>query len=136
MTKNQPNSDIDFEIRFYENILKESPDFIEAIIALADLYTKKGLYQEGLVLDEKLSRLRPDDPVVFYNLACSYSLLNDFALALRAIKKAIELGYDDFEHMYNDQDLAGLMADDQFRQYLKGVQKKRKPSKHNVPKKE
>lgn len=129
MAKNQ-NNDIDFEIAFYENILKESPDFIEALLALADLYTKKGLYLEGLHLDEKLSRLRPQDATIFYNLACSYSLLNNPYAALIAIKKAIELGYDEFTHLYNDPDLANLLADAEFQKYLKDAQKKRKkPSK-------
>ena len=136
MAKNQPNNDIDFEIRFYESILKESPDFIEAMMALADLYTKKGLYREGLELDERLSRLRPEEPVIFYNLACSYSLLNDPYAALNSIRRAIELGYDDFDHLYNDQDLAHLMADEQFKKYLKGMQKKQKSSKVSLPKKE
>lgn len=135
MTKNSSNNDIDFEINFYENVLKGSPDFIEAMMALADLYTKKGLYREGLNLDERLSRLRPEDAVIFYNLACSYSLLNNSYAALNAVKKAIELGYDDFEHLYNDQDLANLLSDGQFQQYLKDVQKKRRPSKEMPQKK-
>lgn len=130
------NNDTDFEIRFYENILKESPDFIETMMALADLYTKKGLYREGLELDERLARLRPEEPIIFYNLACSYSLLNDQYAALNAIKKAIELGYDDFDHLYSDSDLANLMADEEFRKYLKNIQKKQKSSKASLPKKE
>lgn len=135
MSKPSPNNDIDFEIRFYESILKEAPDFIETLMALADLYTKKGLFREGLELDERLSRLRPDDPVIFYNLACSYSLLNDQPAALNAIRRAIALGYDDFDHLTNDQDLAKLMADEEFRRYLKSVQKKHKSSKVAIPKK-
>ena len=136
MAKSSNNNDIDFEISFYENVLKGSPDFIEAMMALADLYTKKGLYGEGLVLDERLSRLRPENAVIFYNLACSYSLLNNSYAALNAIKKAIELGYDDFDHLYEDKDLANLLADAQFQKYLKDVQKKRRPSKAAPQKKE
>ncbi len=136
MSKSSSNNDIDFEIRFYESILKESPDFIETMIALADLYTKKGLHREGLELDERLSRMRPDDPVIFYNLACSYSLLNEQYAALNAIKRAIELGYDDFDHLYADKDLGNLMSDEEFRKYLKNIQKKLKSSKTSLPKKE
>ena len=107
MGKQQPqNNDNDFEIRFYESILKEAPDFIETLMALADLYTKKG-----------------------------YSLMNDRYAALNAIRRAIDLGYDDFEHLTNDQDLAHLMADEQFRQYIKDAQKKHKSPKVTVPKK-
>jgi len=129
MTKSSDKNNIDFEISFYENTLKESPDFIEAMMALADLYTKKGLLREGLNLDERLSRLRPDDPMIFYNLACSYALLNNPYAALNAAKKAIELGYDDFDYLYNDPDMANLLADKQFCEYLKEAQKKHKRSK-------
>lgn len=136
MAKNQSDNDIEFEIRFYESVLKESPDFIETMIALADLYTKKGLFREGLELDERLSRLRPDDPVIFYNLACSYSLLNQQYAAFNAIKRAIELGYDDFGHLNSDPDLGNLLADEEFRKYLKDIQKKLNSSKKILPKKE
>jgi tetratricopeptide (TPR) repeat protein len=132
MTKNQDN--IDFEIELYEKTLKESPDFVEAMMALADLYTKKGLYREGLHLDERLSRLRPDDPMIFYNLACSYALLNNQYAALNAIKKAIELGYDDFDYLYNDHDLSSLLADKDFLEYLKDVQKKKRKRSPKTPK--
>ena len=32
--------DIDFEIAFYESILKDTPNFIEALSAIGDLYTR------------------------------------------------------------------------------------------------
>ena len=52
--------DFEFEINFYENILKERPDFVEALMALGDLYTKAGFYEKGLSIDKRLTRLRPD----------------------------------------------------------------------------
>ncbi len=132
MTK--PPDDIDFEIQLYENVLKDSPDFVEAMMALADLYTKKGLIREGLQLDEKLSRLRPDNPMIFYNLACSYSLLNNQLAALNAVKKAIDLGYDDFDYLYQDTDLANLLTDKEFQQYLNDIQKKKRKRSSNTAK--
>lgn len=108
----------DFQIRFYENILKEKEDFIEALIAIGDLYTKKGLYQQGLEVDRKLSRLRPEDPHVLYNLACSYSLVQNAEKALGAIKLALECGYDDFYYLEQDEDLSYLRKDERFQEYL------------------
>jgi tetratricopeptide (TPR) repeat protein len=134
MSKSPQQDDMDFEIQLYENVLKDSPEFVEALMALADLYTKKGLVREGLQLDEKLSRLRPDDPMIFYNLACSYSLLNNLYAALNAVKKAIELGYNDFDYLYQDADLANLLADKEFQQYLKDAQKKKRKRAPNTAK--
>ena len=122
--------DIDFEIAFYEDILKETPHFIEALGAIGDLYTRAGLWQKGLEVDIKLSHLRPEDAVVFYNLACSYALLNQPRAALAALTKAIDFGYDDFEHLKGDTDLGNLLKDEHFRQYIKQMEKKKKPVKH------
>src|SRR4030042_6335077 len=95
----------DFEMRFYEGILKERPDCVNVLIPLGDAYTRKGLHQEGLAIDERLVRLRPHDPIVHYNLACSLSLVGKTKEALRLLKKAILLGYDDFAHLDKDADL-------------------------------
>lgn len=122
--------DIDFEIVFYENILKETPHFIEALSAIGDLYTRAGLWQKGLEVDIKLSHLRPEDAIVYYNLACSYALLNQTRAALGALTKAIDFGYDDFEHLKGDTDLDNLLKDEHFQQYIKQLEKKKKQTKH------
>lgn len=115
--------DIDFEIRFLEGLLKHQPDFVEALMMLGDNYTKRGLYRKGLDVDEKLARLCPEDPVVFYNLACSYSLVKDIDRALTAIKKAIGLGYHHFSHLETDPDFANLRADVRFQDYYERLKK-------------
>ncbi len=121
--------DTEFEIVFYENILKETPDFIEALVAIGDLYTKAGFWQKGLEVDLKLARLRCDDAIIFYNLACSYALLNQTRLALSALSKAIEFGYSDFKHLREDPDLENLLKDEQVQEFLAQSEKKRKMSK-------
>jgi len=122
----RPKQDADFEIAFYEAILQEVPMFIEALVVLGDLYTQAGLWQKGLEVDLKLSRLRPEDALVFYNLACSYALLSQTRAALGALTRAIELGYDDFEYLKADTDLDNLLKDEHFRQYIKQLEKKKK----------
>ncbi len=121
------DSDVDFEILFFEGVLKQNPDFIEALIALGDLYTKKGLIDKGLEVDEKLSRLRPEDPLVFYNLACSYSLVKEVEKSIEAIKTAINNGYGDFDYLEQDKDLDNIRQDERFQQCLSRL----KPQKPN-----
>lgn len=110
--------DLDFEIVFYQELLKEKPDFADALIALGNAYTKKGCYKEGLAIDKKLICLKPDEPLVHYNLACSYSLLKMAQSSLRALKKAIELGYRDFEFMEEDPDLVFIRKDPRYRELV------------------
>ena len=109
---------LDFEISFYENLLKEKPNFVDALIALGDAYTKRGRYKEGLKVDQRLVKLKPDDPLVHYNLACSYSLLKKSNLCLEALKKAIRLGYQDFAFMEEDPDLEFIRRDPRYRKLL------------------
>ena len=94
-----------FEIRFYEELVDSQPDFIEALSCLGDAYTKGGLFAKGLEIDLRLIELKPDDPIVYYNLACSHSLLGNIDAAFGALKKAILLGYDDFSYLAKDEDL-------------------------------
>ncbi len=118
--------EIDFEIRFYEGILDQSPDFVEALMLLGDLYTKRGLYKKGLTIDVKLSYLRPKDPFVFYNLACSYALTENIPKALKSVKLAIENGYDDFTFLEQDEDLKNLLDDSHFCKFLTKVKREKR----------
>lgn len=110
--------DLDFEISFFQEILKDNPNFIDALTALGNAYTKKGCYKEGLEIDKKLIQLKPDEPIVYYNLACSYSLLRMSQPCLAALKKAIELGYRDFDFMEADSDLEFIRQDARYRELI------------------
>ena len=117
--------DFDFEVTFYEKILERKPDFIEALMALGDLYTKKGRAADGLKIDQKLAQLRPDDSAVLYNLACSYSLVNNLEASLNTIKKAIEYGYDNLAYLERDNDLDNLRRDERFKEFFVGIKGKK-----------
>ena len=100
--------DLDLEIGFMEGIVKRDPRFVEALQILGDDYTRRGKYVAGLKVDEQLALLRPDDSLVHYNLACSYSLTDQFEQAVVALEKALRLGYRDFKWLSEDPDLNKL----------------------------
>ena len=70
--------DLDVKITFMEGIVRRAPEYIEALQILGDHYTQRGHFDNSLKVDKKLSRLEPKNPLVFYNLACSYSLTDQF----------------------------------------------------------
>lgn len=111
--------EIDFEINFFRNIVHKSPDYVDALIPLAEAYTQKGMIQEGFEIDQRLSKLLRDDPIVFYNLACSQSLLLQKKEAMKSLKKAITLGYDDLDHLLRDKDLENLHDMSSFQNLIK-----------------
>jgi len=113
------SKNLDYQIEFYERLLEKRPDYIDVLMALGEVYTQKGLYQKGLEIDKRLVEIKDDDPVVFYNLACSYALLEKIDDAFLALKKAISLGYDDFRHMQFDPDLKNIQSDARFLELIK-----------------
>lgn len=126
LLKEKPE-DLDFEIKFYEGILSKQPDFLETLVALGDLYTRRGLFEKGLEVDRKLSGIKPEDPIIWYNLACSYSLVNQLDKSFDALKASLHLGYKDFDYLQADADLENLRKDTRFL-HLMALAKKKKES--------
>jgi tetratricopeptide (TPR) repeat protein len=100
--------DLDIKITFMEGIVRRDPKYVEALQILGDHYTQRGQFDFSLKVDKRLSRLEPRNPLVFYNLACSYSLNSDIGLAAAALDKALSLGYNDFKWLARDPDLRML----------------------------
>jgi tetratricopeptide (TPR) repeat protein len=102
--------DLDTKIEFMEGIVRRDPDYVDALQLLGDHYTQRGRYPEGLRVDERLAHLEPENPLVYYNLACSYSLTDKFDRAMLALEKALQLGYREFAWLAKDPDLKKLRA--------------------------
>jgi len=100
--------DLDVEISFFKGIVGRDSDYVEALQILGDAYTRRGEFADGLKVDEQLARLRPDDALVHYNLACSYSLTGQLERSGASLEKALELGYRDFKWIVSDPDLKNL----------------------------
>ena len=104
----QGTRDLDVQIQFMEGIVRRDPAFVEALQLLGDHYAERGRLAESLAVDQRLSRLEPCDPLVFYNLACSCSLNGKFDRAAAALERALNLGYRDFNWLARDPDLRKL----------------------------
>jgi tetratricopeptide (TPR) repeat protein len=102
--------DLDTKIQFIEGIVRRDPDYVDALQLLGDHYTQRGRFSEGLNVDERLARLDPENALVFYNLACSYSLTDQFDRTALTLEKALSLGYRDFAWLAKDPDLKKFRA--------------------------
>lgn len=100
--------DYEFEIGFFEAVLKRDPTYTDVIEILGGLYTKHGRVTDGLRMDRKLVRLLPLNATAHYNLACSLALVKRTTDALKSLRQAVELGYRDLDWMQQDPDLEGL----------------------------
>jgi hypothetical protein len=100
--------DLDVKISFLEGVVRRDPRFVEALEILGDHYTQRGKFEHSLKVDQQLSVLEPTNPLVFYNLACSYSLNAELDRAAEALERALLLGYRDFKWLAKDPDLRRL----------------------------
>jgi tetratricopeptide (TPR) repeat protein len=113
--------ELDVKIDFMEGIVRRSPDYVDALQLLGDHYTQRGRFTEGLHVDERLARLEPQNPMVFYNLACSYSLTEQFDRAAQALENALQLGYNDIAWLARDPDLKNFRQQPAYQVILKKI---------------
>lgn len=106
---------------FLEVEIGRHPDNVEALAELGQIYTSRGLWNQGLKVDLDLVRLVPENPTVHYNLACSQALLGHVDGALDNLERAVELGYEDGRFMAEDEDLAALRGEQRFRALLERI---------------
>lgn len=124
--------DDEFVVWFLEGVLENYPDYVECLMYLGNAYTSMGMYEKGLELDLRLSKLKPYDPMVHYNLACSYSLTDKIQRALAALSNAIKLGYDELKHLKNDPDLDNLRSEEEYKSLVNSLRKQLKSTSSKV----
>lgn len=115
--------DLDVRIQFIEGLVRRDPGYVDALQLLGDHYTQRGRYTEGLEVDERLARLNPENALVFYNLACSYSLTDQFDRAAAALQRAFKLGYRDFKWLARDPDLRKLRKHPLFQEIAAAIRR-------------
>lgn len=111
-------SDPEFEIRFYEAVLRRNPTYVAVVELLGGLYTRQGRIADGLKMDRRLVKLQPENPTAHYNLACSLALLKRKSDALDELRLAVQLGYRDFDWMQQDPDLEAIKKHPEFLRLL------------------
>lgn len=110
--------DPEFEIRFFESVLRRSPGYANVVEILGGLYTRQGRIADGLRMDRRLVKLQPTNATARYNLACSLALSKRKTDALRELRHAVALGYRDFDWMLQDPDLEPLKQHPEFQALL------------------
>lgn len=64
-----------------------------------------GRDKEALEWQDSLAAKFPDEPGTYYDEACLYSMIGRTEDAVKAIKTALECGYNNFRHIADDDDL-------------------------------
>ena len=112
-------SQIDFELEFLGAVLARDPLNADVLKVHADNLAARGHHHRALQADLILVRLRPERPIPWYNLACSYALLGMSDKAFGALERALRLGYSPIAHLRRDPDLTSLRDDPRFARLLR-----------------
>ena len=116
-----------FQAGLSRAVLESNPRDARALEMLGQALTQSGRHDEALEVDLRLAGLRPKDPIAYYNLACSYSNLENLDAAFDALHRAFDLGYRDYRHLLRDPDLENVRRDRRFKNLLDKKWGKRQP---------
>lgn len=117
----------EFEIGLARAAIDSNPKNAKALEMLGQALTRARRHPEALEADLRLASLHPRDPIAYYNLACSYSNLENLDAAFDALRRAFDLGYRDYRHLLRDPDLENVRRDRRFKSLLDKKWGKRQP---------
>lgn len=113
-----------FELGLYEAALEGDKGNLDVLVALGEIYDRKGLVEKGLEVDMKLVQIRPEEASYQYRLACRHSVLGHIDPAFTALTRAIQLGYNKLDHLRENPDLDNLKKDRRYQEILRNFGKK------------
>jgi tetratricopeptide (TPR) repeat protein len=79
-------------------------------------YLKNGDLHRALPHAHSALHLQPDNYIVYYNIACIYSLQNKTEESVDWLKRAIDRGFRDWEYLKADEDLKNLRESPHFKE--------------------
>ncbi len=104
----------------FEGALALRPKFLAARNNLAMAYAANRQYDQALAAFKKLIELDPDNAGSYYNIAVLYALQNKVPDSIAWLKQAIDNGYQNWDLIKTDNDLANIRKSPEYQQLVKG----------------
>jgi serine/threonine protein kinase/tetratricopeptide (TPR) repeat protein len=102
------------QIRLVDEHLELNPDDPRACILGAGAHARVGDAERSAFFAGRAIAADPDDPMLLYNVACTYAVLNRIDDALNALEQAVDRGFGDKGWMENDSDLDSLHGNQRY----------------------
>ncbi len=118
--KEKGNEALKAAVQMFPRYLSLHPDDARAHIFFATSLVRSGRIDEARIKAARAIELSPNDPLMFYNVACFYANTGDKSLALQSLKNAITTGYGFFEWIKRDPDLDSIRNEPEYIELMKG----------------
>ena len=92
----------------YQKALSIVPNYIQAMYGLALIYSNQQDYKRALDSLQNIRQLRPDNPLIYYNIACIYAKQNMTKECIGFLNQAIDKGFKDWDQIKKDPDLSNI----------------------------
>ena len=103
---------------YYRQAVFYKHDHIEARKYLATTLAVMGRYQDAIDTLKALLSIKPDDPDAPYTIASIYARQNKVELSLAWLKIAVSRGYDDWDSLRKDANLANIRRTEYFHELI------------------
>jgi len=110
------------EMEVLQEQLQHYPDDVRARVLLAADMATTGNQDAAIMHIKIAAAMRPNDPDILYNGACTYGLLGRKKEAMDLFRRAIKSGYSHADWCMHDPDLRILHADPEFLELIKEKQ--------------
>lgn len=92
----------------FKTILSRDPGHVNSLNDMGVLSMQNGKYEDAIRYLEKAVKLKPDYVNPYYNLACTYSILNETEKGMTYLNKAVEIDKNVKDWANKDPDLQNL----------------------------
>ncbi len=108
--------------RFVFDMPKFHAQHIKLLVLMNDAHSQQDYYAMGTLCHRGIN-LRTAGALWHYNLACALTLQDNPEEAIDALEQALNLGFDDLQHLQEDPDLTGLRKRDDYRKLVEKTQR-------------
>ena len=116
---NMKLAEYDKAVVAFQKALAIDPEFFDARYNLSIVYALKGDLDRSISSFEELVAGQPTNASAYYNIACLYARQNQTEQATEWLKKAIDRGYDNWEHLKADPDMQTIRHTMYFKNLVK-----------------
>jgi serine/threonine protein kinase/Tfp pilus assembly protein PilF len=106
------------QTRLVEERLDLVPDDTRACVLAAGGFAALGEVDRAVELATRALAIDPDDPMLLYNVACTYAQLHKTNEALECLESAVDKGYGHKEWIEHDSDFASIRETPRFKAIL------------------